>query len=112
MSMDSDCSLCSDFFVFNSKLSKNEDDEDKKILFYHPSPTPLSQQHISIGLCEAVIHFVEFAILFSLSLHSFLLFTKLFLVLHTDRSLRSPFNLFTRRSELSTCILRSLMYGG
>jgi len=59
MSMDSDCSLCSDFFVFNSKLSKNEDDEDKKILFYHPSPTPLSQQHISIGLCEAVIHFVE-----------------------------------------------------
>ena len=62
MSVDSDCSLCSDFFVFNSKLSRNEDDEDKKILFYHPSPTPLSQQHISIGLCEAVIHFVEFVV--------------------------------------------------
>ena len=61
MSADTDTSLCSDLFVFNSTLSKSEHDEDKKILFYHPAPTPLDQQHISIGLCEAVIHFVQFA---------------------------------------------------
>ena len=60
MSTDTDASLCSDLFVFNSTLSKSEHDEDKKILFYHPAPTPLDQQHISIGLCEAVIHFVQF----------------------------------------------------
>ena len=62
MSADTDTSLCSDLFVFNSTLSKSEHDEDKKILFYHPAPTPLDQQHISIGLCEAVIHFVQFAL--------------------------------------------------
>lgn len=50
---------CIEFFVFNSTLSKREDDEDNKILFFYPSSENQGIKHREIGLCEAVIHFAE-----------------------------------------------------
>lgn len=114
MSTDTDASLCSDLFVFNSTLSKSEHDEDKKILFYHPAPTPLDQQHISIGLCEAVIHFVQFVfvVLFSFFFHPHPFQTHNDSLTHTDHLRLNPFNRCTRRSERFTCTRPSRMCGG
>lgn len=50
---------CTEFFVFNSTLSKREDDEDNKILFFYPTTENQGNKHKEIGLCEAVIHFTE-----------------------------------------------------
>ena len=51
---------CIEFFVFNPKLSKREDDEDNKILFFHPSTENQGVKHKEIGLCEAVIYFAMY----------------------------------------------------
>ena len=43
-------------FVYNPQLG-GEEDSEKKILFFHPSATPLRDQVSSVGLCEAVAAF-------------------------------------------------------
>ena len=46
------------FFVFNPTLGAEETAE-KKVLFYHPSTAPLSEQVNAVGLCEALTNFMR-----------------------------------------------------
>ena len=49
------------FFCFNPTYGKKEGTEREKVLFYHPSSTPVEVQTKHIGLAEAFVNFTRYA---------------------------------------------------
>eukprot|EP00057_Strongylocentrotus_purpuratus_P014991 XP_011669465.1 PREDICTED: vacuolar fusion protein CCZ1 homolog [Strongylocentrotus purpuratus] len=49
----------SNFFIYNPNIKCKEGEEQKKIMFYHPSNIPVDMQTRHIGLCMGVIMFTE-----------------------------------------------------
>jgi len=45
-------------YVFNPSLG-GEDTAERKVLFFHPASTPVSEQVNSVGLCEALTNFTR-----------------------------------------------------
>ena len=46
-------------FVFNPTLSKHEDTEHEKIIFYHPDSLELGMKQRNVGLAEAIVNFTR-----------------------------------------------------
>jgi len=44
-------------YMFNSEMRTREGEEENKLVWYHPSSTPVNQQVTNIGLVEAVVNF-------------------------------------------------------
>ncbi|XP_046370029.2 vacuolar fusion protein CCZ1 homolog [Haliotis rufescens] len=47
------------FFIFNSEYGPREGEEEKKIMFYHPSTSDIDTKIKNIGLSEAIVKFTE-----------------------------------------------------
>jgi hypothetical protein len=50
------------FFCFNPTFGKKEGTESEKVLFYHPSSTPIETQAKHVGLAEAFVNFTRYAL--------------------------------------------------
>ncbi|CAH0715498.1 unnamed protein product, partial [Brenthis ino] len=46
------------FFIFNSNYGPKEEEELKRILFFHPSHISSDARKMQVGLCEAVVKFM------------------------------------------------------
>uniref|UniRef100_A0A3P9ABS0 CCZ1/INTU/HSP4 first Longin domain-containing protein n=1 Tax=Esox lucius TaxID=8010 RepID=A0A3P9ABS0_ESOLU len=47
------------FFVYNPSFGPREGEEEKKILFYHPSDVEKNEKIRNVGLCEAIVQFTR-----------------------------------------------------
>uniref|UniRef100_A0A8C2ZBI1 CCZ1 homolog, vacuolar protein trafficking and biogenesis associated n=1 Tax=Cyclopterus lumpus TaxID=8103 RepID=A0A8C2ZBI1_CYCLU len=47
------------FFVYNPTFGQKEGEEEKKILFYHPSDVEKNEKIRNVGLCEAIVQFTR-----------------------------------------------------
>ncbi|CAJ0967993.1 unnamed protein product [Ranitomeya imitator] len=47
------------FFIYNPKFGPREGEEEKKILFYHPSEVEKNEKIKNVGLCEAIVQFTR-----------------------------------------------------
>ncbi|KAJ8413698.1 hypothetical protein AAFF_G00082050 [Aldrovandia affinis] len=47
------------FFIYNPKFGPREGEEEKKILFYHPSEVEKNEKIRNVGLCEAIVQFTR-----------------------------------------------------
>uniref|UniRef100_A0A8C5FSC0 CCZ1 homolog, vacuolar protein trafficking and biogenesis associated n=1 Tax=Gadus morhua TaxID=8049 RepID=A0A8C5FSC0_GADMO len=47
------------FFVYNPSFGPREGEEEKKILFYHPSEVEKNEKIRNVGLCEAIVQFTR-----------------------------------------------------
>uniref|UniRef100_A0A8C9UBM7 CCZ1 homolog, vacuolar protein trafficking and biogenesis associated n=1 Tax=Scleropages formosus TaxID=113540 RepID=A0A8C9UBM7_SCLFO len=47
------------FFIYNPKFGPREGEEEKKILFYHPSDVEKNEKIRNVGLCEAIVQFTR-----------------------------------------------------
>ncbi|TNN04069.1 hypothetical protein fugu_001098 [Takifugu bimaculatus] len=47
------------FFVYNPTFGPREGEEEKKILFYHPSDVEKNEKIRNVGLCEAIVQFTR-----------------------------------------------------
>ncbi|XP_039629815.1 vacuolar fusion protein CCZ1 homolog isoform X2 [Polypterus senegalus] len=47
------------FFIYNPKFGPREGEEEKKILFYHPSELEKNEKIRNVGLCEAIVQFTR-----------------------------------------------------
>ncbi|XP_007891760.1 vacuolar fusion protein CCZ1 homolog isoform X2 [Callorhinchus milii] len=47
------------FFIYNPKLGPREGEEEKKILFYHPTEVEKNEKIRNVGLCEAIVQFTR-----------------------------------------------------
>uniref|UniRef100_A0A8K9UY46 CCZ1 homolog, vacuolar protein trafficking and biogenesis associated n=1 Tax=Oncorhynchus mykiss TaxID=8022 RepID=A0A8K9UY46_ONCMY len=47
------------FFVYNPSFGSREGEEEKKILFYHPSEVEKNEKIRNVGLCEAIVQFTR-----------------------------------------------------
>ncbi|XP_038675503.1 vacuolar fusion protein CCZ1 homolog isoform X3 [Scyliorhinus canicula] len=47
------------FFIYNPKFGPREGEEEKKILFYHPSEVDKNEKIRNVGLCEAIVQFTR-----------------------------------------------------
>ncbi|XP_010787430.1 vacuolar fusion protein CCZ1 homolog [Notothenia coriiceps] len=47
------------FFVYNPTFGPREGEEEKKILFYHPSEVEKNEKIRNVGLCEAIVQFTR-----------------------------------------------------
>ncbi|XP_059509855.1 vacuolar fusion protein CCZ1 homolog [Stegostoma tigrinum] len=47
------------FFIYNPKFGPREGEEEKKILFYHPSDVDKNEKIRNVGLCEAIVQFTR-----------------------------------------------------
>uniref|UniRef100_A0A3B3RH32 CCZ1/INTU/HSP4 first Longin domain-containing protein n=1 Tax=Paramormyrops kingsleyae TaxID=1676925 RepID=A0A3B3RH32_9TELE len=48
------------FFIYNPKFGPREGEEEKKILFYHPSEVEKNEKIRNVGLCEAIVQFTRY----------------------------------------------------
>ncbi|CAB1313145.1 unnamed protein product, partial [Coregonus sp. 'balchen'] len=47
------------FFIYNPSFGPREGEEEKKILFYHPSEVEKNEKLRNVGLCEAIVQFTR-----------------------------------------------------
>ncbi|GLD57588.1 vacuolar fusion protein CCZ1 homolog isoform X1 [Lates japonicus] len=47
------------FFIYNPTFGPREGEEEKKILFYHPSEVEKNEKIRNVGLCEAIVQFTR-----------------------------------------------------
>ncbi|KAK7919825.1 hypothetical protein WMY93_011109 [Mugilogobius chulae] len=47
------------FFIYNPTFGPREGEEEKKILFYHPSDVEKNEKIRNVGLCEAIVQFTR-----------------------------------------------------
>ncbi|XP_014245585.1 vacuolar fusion protein CCZ1 homolog isoform X1 [Cimex lectularius] len=47
------------FFIFHAKYGEKEGEEEEKIIYFYPKRTPLDMQMKEVGLCEAIIKFIQ-----------------------------------------------------